>query len=168
MVDWEKQVRGHEESDSTKTWKHTAFFIASLSLCRCVCVCVSMSINGGAVSHTDRKVRESVTLQLSAEPFLWHAGYSLLLSPRQHGRGQYSTERRHYSGQWLGLICHEYKENHFQEQYLQQQQQQQPRIGTHCRTYSVIKAAAGTPQLIWNTSLKLVWSSCTKDSWQRS
>lgn len=39
-----------------------------------VCVCVSVSINGGAVSHTDRKVRDSVTLQLSAEPFLWHAG----------------------------------------------------------------------------------------------
>lgn len=33
-----------------------------------------MSINGVAVSHTDREVRDSVTLQLSAEPFLWHAG----------------------------------------------------------------------------------------------
>ena len=42
--------------------------------CQPVIVCVCMSINGGAVSHTDRKVRVSVTPQLSAEPFLWHTG----------------------------------------------------------------------------------------------
>lgn len=80
-VDWEKQVRGAGERETQE--KHENLqppFIVPLSLS--LCVCVSMSINGGAVSHTDRKVRDSVTLQLSAEPFLWHAG---TLSFRHHG-----------------------------------------------------------------------------------
>lgn len=65
-----------------KTWKPTASFNVRLSLSLCVWVCISMSINGSAVSHSDRKVRDSVTLQLSAEPFLWHGG---TFSFRHHG-----------------------------------------------------------------------------------
>lgn len=33
---------------------------------------IAESWNGSAVSRTDRKVRDAVTLQLSAEAFLWH------------------------------------------------------------------------------------------------
>lgn len=82
-----------------------------------------------------QRFRDSSTLCRTFSLACW---YPLLLSPRQHGRGQYSSEHRHYSGQWLGRICHEYKENHFQEQPLQRQ----PRIGTRYRTFSMITAAA--------------------------
>lgn len=61
------------EGDSTKK-KHENLQPLPLYACHCPCLCESMSINGSAVSHSDRKVRDSVTLQLSAEPFLWHGG----------------------------------------------------------------------------------------------
>lgn len=98
-----------------------------------------------------QRICDSSTLCRTFSLACW---YPFLLSPRQHDRGQYSIEHRHYSGQWLGLICHEYKENHFQEQSLQLQS----RVWTQWRTFSEIPVDAGMPVP------KPLCSSCTKDN----
>lgn len=120
-----------------ETWSlfHHAAVIVLVFLC--ISLCVYKWRCSQPLRQKGQRLGDSSTL---CRTFSLACRYSLLLSPRQRSRGQYSTEHGHYSGQWLGLICHEYKENHFQEQSLQQEQQ--PRKGTRCKTQSVITAAA--------------------------
>lgn len=128
-----KGRRVHKKQDSPQP--------LSLPGRQCEAVSASVSMKGSGVCHTSRKVRDAMTLQLSAKAFLQYAATPSFLSPRQHGRGQYSAEHCHYSGQWLGLICHECEQNHFQESFLRLQ----PRMGTRWGSPTVVTAADGTP-----------------------
>lgn len=120
MADWKVWRGGLDQ-------KHENLQLLSLYTCHCPCVWVHLHVYKWQCSQPLRqkgqRFSDSSTLCRTFSLAWW---YFLLLSPRQQGRGQYSTELCHYSGQWLGVICHEHKENHFQEQSLQQLQQPPP------------------------------------------
>lgn len=115
MVDWEKQGSGARGKEiQQKHEKLAASFIGRLpSLTVCVCVCararMCTRVRDAAVSLTRREGQQrSDSSTLCTAAFLLGAPLvPVLPSPRQRGRGQWRSQRGHYSGQSLGMIRHE-------------------------------------------------------------
>lgn len=115
MVDWEKQGNGARGKEiQQKHEKLAASFIGrlpSLTVRVCVSVRARARVKDAAAGLTrgeGQKRSDSSTLCTAALFLLLGAPpVPALPSPRQRSRGQWRSQRGHYSGQRLGMIRHE-------------------------------------------------------------